>query len=157
MIIFFMIRKRTGFYGSYLLACYNEDMEVFETVTMLGGGIKDSELEKFYNLTSPYIIEKPRKDYKVGNVTVDVWFDAKLVWEVKSADLSISPVYAAANDLTEENGKGISLRFPRFIRERVDKQVTEATTSEEIYSMFKNQSYIRNNNKIDFEEDDFYD
>ena len=132
-------------------------METFETVTMMGGGIKDNEMEKFYNLTKEFVIEKPRKDYKVGNVEVDVWFDAKLVWEIKSADLSISPVYAAAADLVEDHGRGISLRFPRFIRERVDKSPTEATTSEEIFKMFNNQSYIKNNNKIDFQEEEFYD
>jgi DNA ligase-1 len=29
---FFGTGKRTGFYGSFLLACYNEDMECFETI-----------------------------------------------------------------------------------------------------------------------------
>jgi len=123
----------------------------------MGGGLKDNEMEKFYLATKEFEIEKPRKDYKVGNVEVDVWFDAKLVWEIKAADLSISPMYTAGSDLVEDNGRGISLRFPRFIRERVDKTPTEATSSEEIFKLFNNQTAIKNNNKIDFQEDEFYE
>ena len=41
--------KRKGLYGSFLLACYNDDNETYETVTMTGGGLKDSQLEELYN------------------------------------------------------------------------------------------------------------
>lgn len=146
--------RRKGFFGSYLLACYNDENDTYEAVTMTGAGLKDDDLESLYKDLSQHIIPDSRKDYRVGDIKVDVWFEPKMVWEIKTADLSQSPIYAAARDLTGNN-KGISLRFPRFIRVRPDKKPEEATSSEEVYKMFKNQ--VNNAKEIDFAEEDFYD
>lgn len=40
--------KRKGLYGSYLLACYNEDLDCFETICKIGTGFSDDNLEKFH-------------------------------------------------------------------------------------------------------------
>lgn len=54
------------------------------------------------------------------------------------ASITLSPVYpAGASYIGGE--RGLSLRFPRFIRIREDKGVDEATTAEELAEMYRRQ------------------
>ena len=148
--------KRKGWYGSFLLACYNDDNETYETVTMTGGGLKDTELEQLYNKLKEIIIPQVPSNYKLGKSEPEVIFDAKIVIEIKTADLSISPIYTAGCDLTPDH-RGVSLRFPRFQRIREDKKPFEACTSEEIVKLYNSQILINKNNTKSFVTNDIDD
>lgn len=149
--------KRTSVYGAFLLAAYNEEREVFETVCNIGTGFSEAILEELHKELSDLVIDKPKPFYdhsQVKNDQPDVWFEARKVWEVKTADLTMSPRYRAA---IEEMGlaKGISLRFPRFIQKRDDKKPEEATTSHAVAEMYRKQEAVQRDHKAKGVDDDF--
>jgi DNA ligase-1 len=97
-------------YGAYLLACYDEDSESYQTISKLGTGFSEEALTQLASDMAPHILPSPPSYYVWGEGLVpDVWFAPAAVWEVKAADLSISPVHKAALGRVEAD-KGISIR-----------------------------------------------
>ncbi|GAW13366.1 hypothetical protein ANO14919_027500 [Xylariales sp. No.14919] len=96
------------------------------------GGSDDDEDGKYGNIrkTKPGFV-----DY-VGSP--DVWFEPQEVWEMAFADVTLSPTYTAAIGLVSQD-RGLSLRFPRFLRKREDKGIEEASTSEFLAGLFRKQ------------------
>ncbi|KAH9898363.1 ATP-dependent DNA ligase [Cubamyces lactineus] len=137
--------KRTNVYGAFLLACYDADAEEYQTVCKIGTGFSDEALQAHYEALKSLEMSSPRGDIKVGGAKPDVWFEPKVVWEVLTADLSLSPIYTAAQGLVEE--RGISLRFPRFIRVRDDKAADDATGPEQIAEMYQRQALAQSKGK----------
>ncbi len=150
--------KRTGGYGGFLLGCYDPDNEEYQVICKLGTGFSEADLERMTLELKPHVLPSgPKPYYRYGeSVKPDVWFDSLCVWEVKAADFSISPVYTAAWGLIEP-GKGISLRFPRFIRGRTgEKGPEDATTSQQVAELYEQQALASNNGTTPVEEEDYY-
>ncbi|KAH9579949.1 DNA ligase [Trypanosoma melophagium] len=135
--------KRTGVFGVFLLACYDNENDEFQSICKIGTGFQDDQLESLTRALQTCLLEEQPRYYRADDKP-DVWLESSQVWEVKAADLSISPVHFAAYGLVDPS-KGIALRFPRFIRVREDKKVHEATTSAQVAEMYTAQSLARSN------------
>lgn len=68
-----------------------------------------------------------------------MWFSPQLVWQIKGADFTVSPVHHAAFDLVHPS-RGISVRFPRFVRTVTDRKPEECSTAADIADMFSLQT-----------------
>jgi DNA ligase-1 len=146
------VGKRTGYFGSFLLACWNEDRERLETVCKVGTGFSDEALQTIHATLKDLVTSKPPSNLKFKDKNVDEWISPQMVWEIKAADLSLSPIYQAGVGEVDPE-KGIALRFPRYIRTRDDKKVEEATSHEQIVEFYRSQAAIN----VDFNaaNDDF--
>eukprot|EP00727_Mastigamoeba_balamuthi_P001338 m51a1_g11200 putative dna ligase 1-like (970) ;mRNA; r:15615-19317 len=133
--------KRTGWYGAYLIACYDDDGECYQAMTKVATGLSDDDLRQHYEFFKDKTLPGPRPYYSIGEgmKQPDVWLDAVQVWEVKGADLTISPAYTAAAGLVDKT-KGVSLRFPRFLRIRDDKTPENATNAAQVAELYRKQS-----------------
>jgi DNA ligase-1 len=136
--------KRTGVYGAYLLACYDEDTEEFQSVCKIGTGFSDEDLQSLSASLNEHKLDGGKSSQYVVSDTLepDVWFDTVQVWEIKAADLSKSSTHRGALGKLEE-GRGIGLRFPRFERIRDDKKPEQATNSEQVLDMYYNQDSVK--------------
>lgn len=152
--------KRTNVYGAFLLACYDPDSETYQSICKIGTGFSDEALDTHHKALKDFEMVEKRSYYDVGDAKPDIYFEPKVVWEVLAADLSMSPIYSAAKeqvtapfqigllDIFIRNelimfflnalgiqlgtGRGVSLRFPRFIRQRDDKDPDQATGPEQV-------------------------
>ena len=64
--------RRRGVYGTFLLAAYDKDRDVFPSITKIGTGFSDEDLQMFPKLLKPY--ESEVKPPNVESLLVpDVW------------------------------------------------------------------------------------
>jgi DNA ligase-1 len=122
--------RKAKWWSPILLAVRNPETGILEAVTKCMSGFTD----KFYQANkekyapgSHNVISRP--SYVDYNGEPDVWFEPQEVWEMAFADITLSPTYTAAIGLVSEE-RGLSLRFPRFLKVREDKSIDEATTSD---------------------------
>ena len=130
--------RRAGKYGALLMAAYNPDRDMFETVCKLGSGFTDEDLENLPEIFRPYVIEErhPRVDSKMEP---DVWFVPNFVLEVLGAEITLSPNHTCAYGQIKECA-GLAIRFPRFTGNwRDDRGPEDATTTEEMIRMYEMQ------------------
>ena len=128
--------RRAGIYGALLLAAYDPDADVFQTVCKCGTGFSDADLAALPARLAPLEHQgpPPRVD---ARRSADVWFEPAVVLEVLGAELTLSPTHTAAWNRVKQDA-GLALRFPRFTgRWRDDKSPEDATTVDELVEMYR--------------------
>ncbi|KAK7202946.1 putative DNA ligase I [Myxozyma melibiosi] len=143
--------RKARFWSPILLAVRDADSGTLTAVCKCMSGFTDA---RYKEMKDKYAEDGPNtlSGYRSGGegrtvptgwdvespLVPDVWFVPQEVWEIKFADITASPVYTASQGLLLDTDRGLSIRFPRFIRIRDDKSLEEASTPE-----FLAQLYIR--------------
>jgi|TARA_B100001750_G_scaffold100516_1_gene79519 DNA ligase-1 len=135
---FFGKGRRTGRYGTLLLATYNSENDTYSSICKVGTGFTDESLDQLYQILSPNVTIK--KNSKVeSDMIADVWFDPHLVIEIVASEITLSPIHKTGfNALRKESG--LALRFPKFTGKiRSEKNVEDASTDNEVIALYKSQ------------------
>jgi DNA ligase-1 len=138
--------RKAAWWSPILLAIRNAETGQLEAVTKCMSGFTDAFYKANrakYDKDDPdntnVLPSKPHYvEYNGGAGTPAVWFEPHEVWEVAFADLTLSPTYTAAIGLVSEE-RGLSTRFPRFLKVREDKGIEEATEAHELADLYRKQ------------------
>ncbi|KAJ4348448.1 uncharacterized protein N0V89_009822 [Didymosphaeria variabile] len=138
--------RKAAWWSPILLAIRNAETGQLEAVTKCMSGFTDAfykanraKYDKDDSECVNVIGGKPSYvEYNGGAGTPDVWFEPQEVWEVAFADLTLSPTYTAAIGLVSED-RGLSTRFPRFLKVREDKGIDEATEAGYLAELYRKQ------------------
>jgi len=133
--------RRTGRYGTLLLATYNPEKDNFPSICKVGTGFTDESLDQLYQILSNKVILKKNPRIE-SEMEADVWFEPELVLEIVASEITLSPIHKTALD-TIRKGAGLALRFPKFTGKiRIEKGSEDASTDEEVYSLYKGQTKV---------------
>ncbi|KAL9110337.1 MAG: hypothetical protein Q9227_005068 [Pyrenula ochraceoflavens] len=131
--------RKSKWWSPILLACRDPETGSLQVVTKCISGFTDAfykaNKEK-YSEDGDNTIDRP--SYVEYGGHPDVWFEPQEVWEMAFADITLSPTYTAAIGLVSEE-RGLSLRFPRFLKVREDKSIEEASTSDFLAGLYRKQ------------------
>lgn len=113
--------KRSHLISSYELACIDNSTGKLLRVGRVATGFTDEDLEELTELFKQIVV------YREGKI---VEFLPKYVFEVAYQEIQRSPKYES----------GFALRFPRFVRLRDDKDVSEADTIKRVEELYELQT-----------------
>ncbi|TQV98211.1 DNA ligase I, ATP-dependent (dnl1) [Cordyceps javanica] len=138
--------RKAKWWSPILLAVRNEESGTLEAVCKCISGFTDV----FYKANKSFYEDgsgtgEPKNTrtqmpsfIEYSGPMPDVWFEPQEVWEMAFADITLSPTYTAAIGLVSEE-RGLSLRFPRFLKKRDDKSIEEASTNEFLAGLWRKQ------------------
>jgi DNA ligase 1 len=123
--------------GAFLVGVYNKEQDCFESVAKVGTGMTDIEFIDLKHRCDKIVIAHQLKNVIVAkSLHPDVWVNTEIVCEIRADDITQSPLHTAGKT---ENSLGFALRFPRFVKYRIDKSAQDTTSSTELAHLFEIQ------------------
>lgn len=126
--------------GALLCGIYDDEHDIFVTVTKIGTGLTDEEWRSIKEKT--HGLELDHKPARVhSKIEPSVWVKPEIVIEVLADEITRSPIHTAGMEIVDgEKGVGYALRFPRLVKFREkDKKAEDATTVKELIAMYESQ------------------
>ncbi|KAF8316367.1 ATP-dependent DNA ligase [Clavulina sp. PMI_390] len=133
--------RKAQWWSPILLAVWDEKQGRLVAVCKCMSGFTDAfykSLNEQYAENSSTCSKDPLGDYDVGGLRPTVYFEPREVWEVACAEITISPVSVAALGEVSAD-RGLSARFPRFLKVREDKRIEDATPATMLAQLWRKQ------------------
>jgi DNA ligase-1 len=118
--------RRGGVFGTYLVAVYDPERDVFEAFTRVSSGWTDEIIEKLMIEMKQYEINKKHPKV-ICDDEADKWFRPEVTIEITGDEITMSDKFSSL---------GFSLRFPVFLRFRPEKGPKDITTVSEIENLY---------------------
>lgn len=97
-------------------------------LSKVGSGFSEEIIREMHSRCQKIQLKTKPEEYVVDkNLIPDVWVNPEILIEIRADSISRSPFYQT----------GLSLRFPRFVRFRDDKDVSEATSLSRVKTFTK--------------------
>ncbi len=132
-------------FGGLLCAVYDNKKDVFETISRIGTGFTEAQMSQL-KVALDKIKEKSKPARVDAIVEPDFWVYPKYVITVQADEITRSPTHTCGREKQADGTEiGYALRFPRIIGDeaiRKDKSVEDATTTQEVIEMFKQQKRV---------------
>ena len=119
--------RRGGFgIGAFLVGVRDKDGKI-GSIAKIGTGVTDEEWGEIKRRCDKIVSKDKPKEYKVDkNLNPYVWVKPEMVVEIMADEITKSPIHAF----------GLALRFPRLVRFRDDKKITQGTSKKELEKFF---------------------
>ncbi|KIO33510.1 hypothetical protein M407DRAFT_17761 [Tulasnella calospora MUT 4182] len=135
--------RKNKWWSPVLLAIFDPKRDCLVAVCKCMSGFTDAFYQAMvekYKLGSDMCSKQPFPGIQVdyGDLRPSVYFKPSEVWELQGADITISPRSVAALGLISDQ-RGLSIRFPRFIRTREDKSIEDATGPDMLADLYRKQ------------------
>jgi DNA ligase-1 len=121
--------RRSGVYGTYLGAVYDQKNDQFIAFTRIASGWTDDIMEDLMKRVNP-IEQSTKPQNVVCEDKPDIWLRPEIIIEIIGDEITISERFSTL---------GYSMRFPVFQRFRPDKGIKDITTVEEIIQLYETQ------------------